>query len=154
MKIRAQQFWSIVGACAIAVFDRVTKSAALAWCAQPCLLNRFMAFDLALNRGISCGLLHFESMMGFIIVSLAVCVILGIMAWWTVQLYRRGEPMVGQVLIMAGGLSNVYDRFVYGGVIDFISVSLNGWHWALFNVADVAINVGVLVLLLQNMRAK
>jgi len=149
-----KQPWAIIGALVVAILDRVTKTAALAWCVQPCVFNRFMAFDLALNRGISCGLFHFESTIGFVIISLLVCVILSIIIVWSKRFYRQGEPILGHLLIIAGGLSNVYDRFVYGGVVDFISVSLNGWHWALFNVADIAINVGVLLLLIQHMRTK
>ncbi|MEA3288619.1 MAG: signal peptidase II [Campylobacterota bacterium] len=52
-------------------------------------------------------------------------------------------------LIVAGGVSNIYDRFIHGGVVDYVY-----WHckfdFAIFNLADVLIDIGVVVLLYLN----
>ena len=54
-------------------------------------------------------------------------------------------------LLFAGGLSNIYDRFIYEGVVDYIH-----WHcwfdFAIFNLADVIINISVLVMIIINYR--
>jgi signal peptidase II len=50
-------------------------------------------------------------------------------------------------LIMAGALGNFLDRIFKGFVIDFLDVSVKGWHWPSFNVADSCISVGAALLI-------
>jgi signal peptidase II len=52
-------------------------------------------------------------------------------------------------LILAGAIGNVIDRIMYGYVIDFIDVYVNEWHWPAFNVADMAITIGAILMLLE-----
>lgn len=52
-------------------------------------------------------------------------------------------------LIMAGGISNIYDRFIHGGVVDYIYWHC-GFDFAVFNFADVIINIGVVLILIIN----
>lgn len=150
MNIRSKITWPLLAAMLVVILDRFTKNVALRLITGPVVINRFLSFDLALNRGISWGLLHFTGTIGFFIVSFTVAAILCGIMWWAYRVYQRGGNVMGHALIIAGGLSNMIDRFLCGGVIDFISVSLNGWNWALFNIADVAIDVGVLFLLVQS----
>ncbi len=56
----------------------------------------------------------------------------------------------GLALILGGALGNLYDRLVYGHVVDFIDVYAAGWHWPAFNVADSAITVGAGLLILES----
>jgi signal peptidase II len=51
---------------------------------------------------------------------------------------------IGLALVFGGAISNAYDRGVKGSVVDFIQVP----HYPIFNVADSAISVGVVVLVL------
>ena len=51
-------------------------------------------------------------------------------------------------LVAGGALGNIYDRIVYTAVPDFIDLHFNGFHWFVFNVADIFITVGVLCLIL------
>jgi signal peptidase II len=55
--------------------------------------------------------------------------------------------------VIGGALGNLYDRVVYGEVVDFVDVYVGTWHWPAFNVADSAITVGIAVLILQAFRA-
>jgi len=50
-------------------------------------------------------------------------------------------------LILSGALGNVYDRIVYGYVIDFLDVYYQNWHWPAFNIADSAICIGAALLI-------
>ena len=50
-------------------------------------------------------------------------------------------------LIMAGALGNFIDRIFKGYVIDFLDVSVKGWHWPSFNVADSCISIGAVLLI-------
>ncbi|MEW5008422.1 MAG: signal peptidase II [Cycloclasticus sp.] len=56
-------------------------------------------------------------------------------------------------LILGGAIGNVFDRIAYGYVIDFIDVYYQTWHWPVFNIADCAISVGVLMMLIDTFRA-
>ena len=55
-------------------------------------------------------------------------------------------------LILAGAIGNVIDRIAYGAVVDFIDLHHAGWHWPAFNIADSAISVGVVLLLIDEIR--
>lgn len=57
-------------------------------------------------------------------------------------------------LILGGAAGNLYDRVTRGSVTDFLDFHLSGWHWPAFNVADSAITIGVLLLLLDAVRAR
>jgi len=55
-------------------------------------------------------------------------------------------------LILGGALGNVIDRILYGHVIDFIDVYYRNWHWPAFNLADSAIVVGAVLIMLLSLR--
>jgi signal peptidase II len=55
-------------------------------------------------------------------------------------------------LILGGALGNVIDRVLYGHVIDFLDIHVQGWHWPAFNVADSAITLGVVFFVLDELR--
>ena len=54
--------------------------------------------------------------------------------------------------VIGGALGNLYDRLVYGEVVDFLDVYVGKWHWPAFNVADMAITLGIAVLVLTAFR--
>ncbi|URJ23119.1 signal peptidase II [Blochmannia endosymbiont of Camponotus sp. C-003] len=49
-------------------------------------------------------------------------------------------------MIIGGALGNLFDRILYGAVVDFIDLHIKSWHWPTFNVADIAICVGITIL--------
>ena len=51
------------------------------------------------------------------------------------------------LIILAGALGNVFDRFFYSAVPDFIDIHYQNFHWFIFNVADIFITIGVVLLL-------
>ena len=56
---------------------------------------------------------------------------------------------LGLGLILGGAIGNVIDRLRFGHVVDFVDVHAFGWHWPAFNVADSAISVGAVILILE-----
>jgi signal peptidase II len=56
---------------------------------------------------------------------------------------------LGLALILGGALGNLIDRLRFGQVVDFLDVHAMGWHWPAFNVADSAITVGAVLLILE-----
>ena len=61
----------------------------------------------------------------------------------------RGLLCLGLALILGGALGNLIDRLRFGHVVDFLDFHALGWHWPAFNVADSAICVGALILILE-----
>lgn len=72
----------------------------------------------------------------------------------TVWLYRlkKHETLlaVALALVLGGAVGNLIDRLAYGYVIDFLDVYYQSWHWPAFNVADMAISLGVFLMLLES----
>jgi signal peptidase II len=61
----------------------------------------------------------------------------------------RGLLCLGLALILGGALGNQIDRVRFGHVVDFLDFHALGWHWPAFNVADSAISVGAVILILE-----
>jgi signal peptidase II len=57
---------------------------------------------------------------------------------------------IAWALVLGGALGNLIDRILYGYVIDFLDVYYGDWHWPAFNVADSAITLGVILLLMDS----
>ena len=66
---------------------------------------------------------------------------------------RQRREAVAWSLVLGGALGNLIDRILYGYVIDFLDVYYGDWHWPAFNVADSAITVGVVLLLLDSFKS-
>lgn len=132
----------------ILVVDRISKMVALAYCTESiCTVNAYLSFDVMFNRGISWGMFHSTSDIVFVLVSLVIAMITVLFCWQAYYNYMRGTTILGEVCIIAGSFSNLVDRIMYGGVVDFIVLSYNTFSWPVFNVADVAIVCGVGILI-------
>ena len=131
--------------------DRLAKYIVVTCLETPLDVTSWFSIDYVLNRGISWGLFSFTDTTGFVVVSSIIALLLGIIFWWTYRIYKRNEPITAQLFIMAGGISNIIDRVLYNGVIDYIGITIAGWHFAWFNIADAAINLGVIMLVIQGL---
>ena len=82
-------------------------------------------------------------------VRLGTAVSVGIL-WW-LRRNPRGQTLLAAALslIMGGAMGNVVDRVTRGHVVDFIDFYVGNWHFAAFNVADMAISVGTGLLILD-----
>ena len=63
------------------------------------------------------------------------------------MVYDDNSPYIAFSFVIGGALGNLNDRIIYGYVIDFIEVYYNTFYWPIFNIADVAISIGVILLL-------
>jgi signal peptidase II len=79
---------------------------------------------------------------------IAVSVMAIIFVIWL--LIRTKEGYFGLSLILGGAIGNLIDRLRYGWVVDFIDFSVGKFHWPAFNVADSALTIGVIVVLLSS----
>lgn len=133
----------------IFIVDRLTKLAALMYAKTPQVMNKYLSFELVFNRGVSWGMFHDASHYGFVFVSAMIALITLFLCWHAYDAYKKGNYVIGHVCIIAGSVSNLLDRVIYGGVIDFVLFSYHQYSWPLFNIADVAIvcGVGLLIVL-------
>jgi signal peptidase II len=70
---------------------------------------------------------------------------------WLAKLKKHEILMAASLsLILGGAIGNLIDRVLYGYVIDFLDIYYQSWHWPAFNVADSAITVGVILMLLES----
>ena len=132
-------FWALVLFLFVIATDQITKYWAVAHLPET-----------TLNRGISWSLFDSDSTMVFCAVSFCIGLFILFFSWYVYRFYRARQSLWGAALVLAGALGNMLDRFVVGGVIDFIALSWGGIAWPVFNVADVAICCGVFYLVVTN----
>jgi signal peptidase II len=132
--------------------DRLTKQWAMVHAINGISINQFLSFDLVFNRGVTAGLLQSDSPIWFGLLSFIIAGIIGGLCVYTWYRWSQGNLILGEVLTIAGALSNVIDRYQFGGVIDFIHVNFHGYSFPIFNVADVCIVLGVAVMFLLHMK--
>jgi signal peptidase II len=114
------------------------------------LATPFIDVVMAWNPGVSFSFLAAHSTVG--IVALIVIAVAGIggLSYWLWQSTRL-LLAVGLGLVIGGAIGNLVDRLVYGRVADFFDVHAMGRGFFVCNLADVAISLGVLLLLLDVM---
>jgi signal peptidase II len=87
-----------------------------------------------------------------VLAALAAAIAAFLIRWMAKAENRRTALALGA--IVGGAVGNVIDRARFGAVVDFIDAYAWGWHWYVFNVADAAIVLGVLVLLVEAVTAR
>jgi signal peptidase II len=112
----------------------------------------FFRLTMVMNQGVSFGLLRADGPVGrWLLVAAALAVVVGLIAW-----VRRADRLLFAAalgLIIGGALgNNLIDRARIGQVVDFLDFSGLDFPWV-FNVADSAITVGVVLLLLDSFSA-
>lgn len=106
----------------------------------------FLDLAMAWNQGISYGLFQQDTAFGrAALVLLAVAATALLAVWLAGERLRVNAAALG--LIMGGAVGNAIDRAVYGAVADFVLLHWGAFTWYVFNVADIAIVVGVALLL-------
>ena len=117
---------------------------------QSVYIFTFLNFTLNYNFGAAFGFLNSENgwqIIFFSVISLTISIILII---WLSRIPRSNIVMIqGLALIIGGALSNCIDRIRYGYVMDFIDVHVKDWHFAIFNIADSTICIGVFLLIVN-----
>ncbi len=104
----------------------------------------FLDLVFVLNKGVSYGLLTGTG--PWLLTGFAVLVSVAMWVWLSNTATSR-ILAISLALIIGGALGNAVDRVVLGGVADFFSLHAFGFYWYVFNIADVAIVVGVIGLL-------
>ena len=132
----------------VLIIDRVTKYWVLTYVDNVYQVTDFLSFDFVLNRGISWGMFHAESDGIFWLLSLMILGVFMLLVSFAYRRWHEANLIIGEVLVIAGAFSNIIDRMLYRGVVDFIVISWGDYFsFPAFNIADACIVVGVFMML-------
>lgn len=160
---RAQKGFHIAADCiavgaapCVEVFTAYAPFALTGWRGGEILrVTDFFDYVLVWNTGISYGL--FDGLPVWVLGAIMLVAIVLLSVWW----WRADSALVrlGLALCIGGALSNALDRLLYGAVADFFHLHWGSWSFYIFNIADVAITIGVILLIadligLGRLRAK
>lgn len=139
-------------ALAVVCVDQIIKVGVLSYIsrteADPRPLGPFLDLTLRWNRGISFSLFAGDYPSGQTVLLVLSLAAITLMAWWLFR-SRSGLSATALGLIIGGALGNVIDRVVHGAVVDYLDLHAFGRHFFVFNLADAAINIGVVLLILD-----
>ncbi|HRQ65406.1 MAG TPA: signal peptidase II [Xanthomonadaceae bacterium] len=139
----------------VIVADQITKHIALALLEpyQPVPVLPGFNWMLAFNEGAAFSFLADAGgwqRWFFTVMALAVSAVL---AWWLSRTPRgHWQDALPFALIIGGALGNAIDRMIHARVVDFVQIYYDRWSWPAFNVADSAISVGAVLVLLLALR--
>lgn len=139
---------------AILIADQVTK-----WWAVKMLLGRppievlpVFDFSLVYNTGAAFGMLDDAGgWQNTFFIVIAVVVLLFILYSLKRLAAHEIQTAVSLCMILGGALGNVVDRVRQGYVVDFIHWFYQNWHWPHFNIADMAITTGAILLVMETL---
>ena len=109
----------------------------------------FLNFYLIWNKGIAFGLFSFDqnfiyNLITFLIVLITVIILI-------VAVRSKDYKGYFFISIFSGSVGNLYDRFYYSAVPDFIDIHYQNFHWFTFNIADIFISFGVIMLIIKDL---
>jgi len=116
------------------------------------ITSKFINIQLIWNEGVAFGLFAFDDKFFYNLITGFIIIIILILIYFIRR--SRGIEKYSFLIILAGALGNVFDRFLYSAVPDFIDIHYQNFHWFIFNVADIFITLGVLLLIFSELLMK
>jgi signal peptidase II len=132
------------------ILDRVTKIAIINHQAnnQSIFVNDYLNFELVWNTGIGFGLLSQNANIYYYLISLVIFIVIIFLIYLIVKADFSEKILFS--LILGGAIGNFYDRLIYLAVPDFIDFHINHFHWFTFNIADIFITLGVILIIIKD----
>ncbi len=112
-------------------------------------INSFLNFYLVWNKGIGFGLLSSDQDYFYNIVTVLIVLINFVIIYLLFK--EKGMKYYFLLFILGGSIGNLFDRVYFRAVPDFIDINYNGYHWFIFNVADIFITLGVILLIVAEL---
>ena len=137
---------------AIIVLDQISKElihTRLDWF-ERVAVTPFLNITHLRNTGAAFS--SFAQLPAWVFILLAIAVSTGMMVWLRRNPNTQRLVALAFCCIIGGALGNVIDRVRHGYVVDFIDFYIGDWHYAAFNVADIAISVGAFFLIVDMLR--
>ncbi|MBT3304227.1 signal peptidase II [Candidatus Woesearchaeota archaeon] len=133
----------ILFALLIIIVDIITKQLIVIFNPNLKLLP-FFSLIYVKNTGAGFGIL---SGMNVLLIVISVLVLVGI-GYYYKKIPKESWVLVASGLITGGIVGNLIDRVFRGFVVDFLDFFVSSWHWPAFNVADSALVIGVVILII------
>lgn len=115
-------------------------------------INPYLNFVLIWNTGMAFGVLQSDSIFYHFLSTFIFCILIFLFIWLVSSISKFEKISIS--LILGGAIGNLYDRIVFNAVPDFIDLHYLDYHWFVFNVSDIIITVGVILLLLKDIFSK
>ena len=138
----------------IFLFDRLSKIYVIfidnKFSGSEIFSSKFLNIILIWNEGIAFGLLSFNEKIFYNLLTFIILIIILIIFFMVLKSY--GFKKYSLLMILGGALGNVYDRIFYGAVPDFIDFHIGNFHWFIFNVADIFITLGIIFMIILEIK--
>ena len=108
--------------------------------------SKFLNITLIWNEGIAFGI--FSAIHGFWYNLLTIAIVLIAIVILIMSFRQDGAQKYFLLIVLGGALGNLYDRIFFKAVPDFIDLHVGDFHWFIFNIADIFITFGVIMLIL------
>ena len=115
-------------------------------------LNDFLNFDLVWNTGIGFGFLSTDSSLIYNLITGIICIVIMFLIYLIVKSKTSDKILFS--MILGGAMGNVYDRLTYFAVPDFIDIHYKNFHWFTFNIADIFITLGIILIIFNDLLIK
>ena len=110
-------------------------------------LTPYLNLYLIWNKGIAFGLFSFNEAYIYNLISIVILIV--ILVVLVMLKNAQGIKKYSLMFVFGGSLGNFFDRIYYSAVPDFIDFHINNFHWFIFNVADIFISLGVVLLIMS-----
>ena len=107
--------------------------------------SKFINIQLIWNEGIAFGLFAFDDKFFYNLITGFIILVLLALFYFIIK--TTGVEKYSFLIILGGACGNVFDRVFYSAVPDFIDIHYHNFHWFIFNVADIFITLGVVLLI-------
>ena len=125
--------------------DRLSKFYVISQSETNLFISQFININLIWNDGIAFGLFSFEKEIYYNVLT-GLIILITFIIFWMITRTEKLEK-IAFMMIFGGSLGNIFDRLYYKSVPDFIDIHFNNFHWFIFNVADIFITLGVVLLI-------
>jgi signal peptidase II len=119
---------------------------------QSIFVNDYLNFELVWNTGIGFGLFSQNADVYYHLISLLIFSVIIFLIYLIIKATLVEKILFS--LIMGGAIGNFYDRFIYFAVPDFIDFHVNDLHWFTFNIADIFITIGIILIVIKDLSLK
>jgi len=138
----------------IFILDRVTKIAIINHQSsnQSIFVNDYLNFELIWNTGVAFGLFSQNVNTYYYLISLLIFAVIIFIVYLITKVEFQEKILFS--LILGGATGNLYDRLTYLAVPDFIDFHINDFHWFTFNIADIFITLGIILILTKDLISK
>ncbi len=133
--------------------DRISKSKIISnFNDRNYFINDYLNFELFWNTGIGFGLLSSTSNTFYNVITIIIAIIISFLL--SMGLNSKTSEKIFFSFIIGGALGNFYDRIIFKAVPDFIDLHYKSFHWFTFNIADIFITIGIVLILFSGLREK